>query len=89
MKTLNLYLYKFCTNVRNYNFKFASNIKVSTDVRLWLCSALFMSKFDNYPYLPSSLISIILLYPSLFSSTAPLILYLIKDREEERKGRNP
>jgi hypothetical protein len=35
MKTLNLYQNKSCINVRNYNFNFASVIKISTNVRIY------------------------------------------------------
>lgn len=37
-------MYKFCTSVRNYNFIFASIIKISTNIKLWLWNALFKNK---------------------------------------------
>jgi hypothetical protein len=33
-KKKSISIYKFCTNVRNYNFNFESVIKISTNVRL-------------------------------------------------------
>jgi hypothetical protein len=40
-------IYKFYTNVGNYNFKFASIMKISINVRLWLHNALFKNKVSN------------------------------------------
>ena len=47
METLNLYQYKFCNNVRKYNFGFASIIIISINVRLWLHNALFKNKISG------------------------------------------
>ena len=70
MKTLDQYQNKFHTNVRKYNFNFASIIEISTSIRYGYAMFCLRVNLTNYPYMTILLISMILLYPPpLFSST--------------------
>jgi hypothetical protein len=85
MKTLNLYQYKICINIRDHDFNFASNIKITSNARSWLYHLISLRIKFSHPSHMYNFLYFILLFPFKLLPFS----YEIKEREEEKKHRNP